>query len=294
MTTERDQRDVEIAAMVRHGHSLRAIAEHFKTGRTEVYRALKRVGMTPADAAQAKANAPRRPAKSPTDDKEPGQWGQSEALRQNTLDRFWGLGWSPISAEKFAEFVLELGRTPGEYSRNGGAHWSPTHAELAGRLRVPVELVDEWAADGIAEPWEICVVRAYARTGIVVTTEDARVPATVVHRALHRAHSLTDAAKATGIPKAMLEYHLEVGAPAKTHGRAYLLMDSEEYRDAGMRNLLPAESAAADAKIATMLAAGATFDEIALEVGVTGGSINQRIKKLGLVAARGRHGGRQS
>lgn len=294
MTTERDKRDVQIAAMVRRGYSLRAIAEHFKTGRTEVYRALGRVGMTSADVARAQADAPRRPAKSPTDDKEPGQWPLSEALRQNTLDRFWGLGWSPISAEKFAEFVLELTRTAGEYSRNGGAHWSPTHAELAARLQVPVELVDEWAEDGIDEPWEICVVRAYARTGIVVATDDARVPPLVVHRALYRANSLADAAKATGIPKTMLEHHLEVGAPAKTHGRAYLLMDSEEYRSCGMRNLLPADGAAADATIARMLAEGATFDEIALEVGVTGGSVHRRIKKLGLSAARGRHGGRQS
>lgn len=289
--SERDARDAIVGQRVREGVSLRRIAEELLTGRTEIYRALDRLGITQAEVKEIKARLPKR-AKEMRVDKEPGQWGQSEALRQNTLDRFWGLGWDCISAERFCEFIEELTRTPGEYTRNGGAHWSPTHAELAARLRVPVELVDEWAEDGIDEPWEICVVRAYARTGIVVTTDEPRVPAIVVHRALCRAGGLGDAASVTGIPEAMLEHHLEVGAPASTHGRVYLLMDSEDYRCAGMRNLLPADGAAADCTIARMLAEGATFDDIALEVGVTAGSIHRRIKKLGLSAARARRGGR--
>lgn len=223
---------------------------------------------------------------------EPGVWAQSEALRQNTLDPFWGLGWTPISAERFAEFVLELTRTPGEYSQNGGEHWSPTNAELARRLRVPVELVDDWAEEGVHEPWEICVVRAYARTGLVVTTDDKRVPPDHVARALYRAHGLLAAQKITRIPVAMLAHHLEVGAPAKTHGRAYLLMDSEEYRDAGMRNLLEPESKIADWTIALMLAAGATIEQISTAVGLQRTTVALRMKKLGLSAARDRKGGR--
>lgn len=288
----RKDRDSIVAQRVGEGASLRSIAEELSTGRTEIYRALSRLGISSAAVAEAKASGPKKVQKRASNDKEPDQWGQSEALRQNTLDRFWGLGWDCVSVERFANFVQELGRTAGEYSRNGGEHWSPTHAELAARLRVPVELVDDWAQHGIDEPWEICVVRAYARTGIVVTTDEPRVPAIVVHRALARANSLEDAASATGIPLAMLEHHLEVGAPANTHGRAYLLMGSEEYRDAGMRNLLPIDSQRADETIARMLGEGATFDEIALEVGVTAGSVNTRIKKLGLSAARARKGGR--
>lgn len=225
---------------------------------------------------------------------EPGDWAQSEALRLNTLDQFWGLGWTSISAEKFAEFVCELTRAPGECSRNGGEHWSPTHAELADRLRVPVELVEDWAEEGVTEPWEICVVRAYARTGIVATTDDARVPPDQVVRALHRADGLRAAAKVTRIPLAMLERHLEVGAPAKTHGRAYLLMDCAEYRNAGMRNLLRRESAQADETIAKMLADGATIEDMATAVGLHASSIAGRMKKLGLVAARDRKGGRSA
>lgn len=289
---DRDERDAVVAQRVGEGASLRSIAEELSTGRTEIYRALSRLGISSAAVAEAKASAPKKVQKRASNDKEPDQWGQSEALRKNTYDQIWGLAWSPISAETFVEFVNELTRTPAEYSRNGGVHWSPTNAELAARLRVPVDLVDDWAQHGIDEPWEICVVRAYARTGIVVTTGEPRVPAIVVHRALARANSLEDAASATGIPLAMLEHHLEVGAPANTHGRAYLLMDSEEYRDAGMRNLLPIDSQRADETIARMLGDGATFDEIALEVGVTAGSVNTRIKKLGLSAARARKGGR--
>lgn len=289
---DRDERDAIVAQRVQEGASLRSIAEELKTGRTEIYRALMRLGISQAAVIEAKALAPKKMQKHATDDKEPDQWGQSEALRQNTPDRFWGLGWSPISPEKFAEFLQELTRTSGEYSRNGGLHWSPTHAELAARLRVPVELVDDWAAFGVEEPWEICVLRAYGRTGIVATTDEARVPAIVVHRALARANSLEDAASVTGIPVAMLEHHLEVGAPAKTHGRAYLLMASEEYHAARPGGMLPHERASADATIARMLAEGATFGEISVEVGVDTCSINMRIKKLGLSAARARKGGR--
>jgi DNA-binding Lrp family transcriptional regulator len=298
---ERDVRNAKILELYLTGMGFKRIAKIVDLSATTVGDIVKSMGVTnmtravvPRGGWPAKEKKPVAAKKGTATDKEPGQWGQSEALRKNTYDQIWGLAWSPISSETFAEFINELTRTPAEYSRNGGVHWSPTNAELASRLRVPADLVDEWAVEGIDEPWEICVVRAYGRTGIVATTDEVRVPAIVVHRALARANSLEDAASVTGIPLAMLEHHLEVGAPAKTHGRAYLLMASEEYRALCPGGRLPQERAAADATIARMISEGATFDEIALEVGVETSSINTRIKKLGLSAARARKGGRQS
>ena len=293
---DRGERDAMVRKLVREGESLRGIAEACRTSRTEVYRSLDRLGISREQVRVAKAEAPApRKQKHATDDKEPGIWPQSEALRHRTEDRAWGLCWFPVSAEKFAEFMLELTRTPGEYTRNGGAHWSPTHAELAERLRVPVELVDDWAEEGVYEPWEICVVRAYARTGVVETTDDARVPRVVVERVLHRARGLSEASKITRIPVAMLQHHLEVGAPARTHGRAYLLMDSESYRAVAVSGgRLEAESQAADETIARMLAEGATIQQICAEIDMNGNSVSMRMKKLGLEAARARKGGRQA
>lgn len=298
---ERDVRNAKILELYLAGMGFKRIAKIVDLSATTVGDIVKSMGGTnmtravvPRGGWPAKEKKPMAAKKGTATDKEPGQWGQSEALRKNTYDKFWSLAWNSISADTFAEFVQELTRTPGEYSRNGGDHWSPTHAELAARLRVPVELVEDWAENGTEEPWEICVLRAYGRSGIVVTTDELRVPALVVHRALSRAESLDAAAASTGIPLAMLEHHLEVGAPATTHGRAYLLMASDEYRASCAGTMLPQERAAADATIARMISEGATFDEISLEVGVETSSINMRVKKLGLVAARARKGGRQS
>ena len=226
-------------------------------------------------------------------DKDFNQWPQSEALRHFPYDRFFGLHWGRIKAEKWANFVQELTRTPGEYSRNGGAFWSPTNEEIASRLKVPVETVDDWSENGIHEPWEIAVVNAYARVGIVVTIDEPLVSPEAVQNAVDRAPTFEDVVETTGIPMPILLRHMVHGAPSHTHGRAYLLMDCEEYRQKTAAVMLHKENEDMNEQIPRLLGEGLTYEEIALELGVSTTVVGYRIGKLGLTPARAAKGGRQ-
>jgi hypothetical protein len=222
---------------------------------------------------------------------DPGYWPRTDTMPLAVRDRVWGIGWQGMRADTFEEWRHDLTRTPGEYSSHGGEDWSPSHAELAARLHVDAELVRYWSRYGIDEPWEIAVVRAYARTGMVIPPGH-RVSPDVVREALGLAKSLEVASAKTGIPLSMLQHHLEVGAPAKTHGRMYTLMASDLYREAaGFRQTEPA-CVSTNAVIRRMAEAGATLWEIANEVGMSGPGVMYRMKKLGIPPARAMKGGR--
>jgi len=222
---------------------------------------------------------------------EPGMWAQLEALRVSSRDTIWGIGFAAISAETFATLLEELPRNPMEYIRNGAGYWSPTVEEFAERIKVDARDVRIWLRDGIDEPWEIAVVRAYARTGMVLPVLD-HVPADVVGEALSRCPALNVAAKHTGIPVQMIKRHLQHGAPGETHGRAYLLMASEEYRMiSGCRVSRPVDEEIL-ATIERMVAEGATQQEIAYALNLSPSAVQKRIVAMGLVMARERRGGK--
>jgi hypothetical protein len=222
---------------------------------------------------------------------EPGLWAKPETLRVSSRDTIWGIGFASISAEIFATLLEELPRTPMEYIRNGAGYWYPTAEEFAERLKVDARDVRIWLRDGIDEPWEIAVVRAYARTGMVLPVVD-HVPAEVVREALSRCPALNVASRHTGIPVPMLKRHLEHGAPGGTHGRAYLLMASEDYRMAtGCRVCRPVDEQIL-ATIERMVAEGATQQQIGDELNLSPSAVQKRIVAMGLVMARKRRGGK--
>lgn len=222
---------------------------------------------------------------------EPGYWPRTETMRVHSADRIWGIGWQGLRADTFDLWRQELTRTPKEYSLRGGEDWSPSLAELAARLHVDVDLVHDWAQHGIDEPWEIAVVRAYARTGIALAPGQ-RVSAHEVERALGRVNNLQDASAQTGVPLSMLQHHLEVGAPAKTHGRMYTLMASDRYREASGLSLESTWEPKDIERVRRMAENGATHEAIALHFEITQKAVSVRMKKLGIVSMRASIGGR--
>ncbi len=213
---------------------------------------------------------------------EPGTWAQPLALKWGDTDKLWAIGWRPISAGMFGDWLSELWRTPVEITRNGAGRWSPSLDELAARLHVPVYVAESWQEEGVVEPWEIAVVRAYSKTGMVIPPSD-RISAKTVRAALSRAKSLEDAAKLTRVPLPMLHQHLEVGAPARSHGRMYAIMASQEYRKATRSSAAFLSDAEMEPIMRRLMGTGATIEDIAAELDVSPECARQRMKKFGFV-----------
>jgi hypothetical protein len=131
-------------------------------------------------------------------------------------DPYWHIGFGPIAAQEFIEILDRSGLT------------LPQFAE---RLHIPFRLTIAWPCDGIDEPWEVAVVRAFGRTGIVVPPVDW-LDAAIVRSGLGWGSCFRRMATVTRVPLAVLRRHSLVGAPGQTHGRIYALMASREYRKA--------------------------------------------------------------
>lgn len=287
----REARNEQIVTMFRAGASYGNIAKTMELSKTTIVSIVRNI-LGDSALLLRHANHPPKERKSKKRDKSPialqrqtdaTLWRCVDELCMAKADRYWLLRWEPISAQLFRDFVDALTRTANEYTHVGGTHWSPSHAELAARLHVPVETVDDWATEGVVEPWEIAVLRAYARTGMVVTVPKKRVSPELVRLALHKGTSLASTSEITGIPLPMLQRHILEGAPASTHGRAYLLMASEEYRQASRQNpyWLCRDKFIEIAK--PMLEEGAKFSDIAKAVGLARQSVEHRCRQFGLV-----------
>jgi hypothetical protein len=136
-----------------------------------------------------------------------------------TNDPYWHIGFDRMTVEDFIDVLDRSGLTL---------------PALAERLHVPFGLVLGWATEGIDEPWEVAVVRAFDRTGIVVPPVDW-LDAAIVRSGLGWGSCFQRMAKVTRVPLAVLHRHSRVGAPGNTHGRIYALMACEEYRKAASR-----------------------------------------------------------
>lgn len=287
----REARNSQIVALFHAGETCENIARAMELSRTTVRDIVCKIlgdsawSLRNATPSHRKRN-PKKRDKSPTElqrQTDATLWRWVDELCMAKADRYWLLRWEPIPVQLFRDFIDALTRTANEYTHVGGTHWSPSHAELAARLHVPVETVDDWATEGVVEPWEIAVVRAYARTGIVVTVPKKRVSSELVRLALHKGSSLAATSEITGIPLAMLERHVREGAPAGTHGRAYLLMASEEYRQASRQNPYRLCQDRFLEIVTPMLDQGLTYSDIAKAVGLARYSVERRCKQFGLV-----------
>lgn len=289
---KKEMRAVRTAKMMelyREGLSFREIGERVGLGKMGAWTAIKREltdGAEPKRPPRPKSERTRkRPAKTTRDRvSDPSTWLPIEDLCMVKADQYWHLRWAPISAELFGQFIDSLTRTATEYTHVGGWHWSPTPGELAARLRVSTETVEDWIAEGVHEPWEIAVVRAYARSGMVLTSTEKRLSPETVRYAVARARNLEVASEITGIPACIMERHLVEGAPAGTHGRAYLLMNSLEYREFCRQNPVSIGQDRFLEIAKAMLAEGKKAKDIAAAIGITPSGTRTRLVRVGLIS----------